>query len=252
MARARLAAYAALMLLLLSTTTASAVPGGAPGLGAASPLAAVAWAPSSGLLVAEVVTGGASASDELIELTNASAGPLDLAGLEVVYATSSGATVTRKAAWTASLVLEPGRHVLIANTLGTYASLADATYSGGLAATGGAIALRAIGGAPIDAVGWGDATNGFVEGTAVGAPAAGSSIERRPGGVGGNVVDTNDNMSDFAVNPSPMAQNLVSPPVPAPVAVPDGVPLADDDARPGPDRHDRSRPDAHGNALADG
>ena len=33
---------------------------------------------------------------------------------------------------------------------------------------------------PIDAVGWGDATNAWVEGAAALAPAAGSGIERRP------------------------------------------------------------------------
>ena len=38
--------------------------------------------------------------------------PVDLAGLEVVYATSSGSTVTRKATWAASTLLQPGRRVL--------------------------------------------------------------------------------------------------------------------------------------------
>jgi hypothetical protein len=48
-----------------------------------------------------------------------------------------------------------------------YAALADVTYSSGFAATGGAIALRVVGGTAIDAVGWGDASSSFVEGTAV-------------------------------------------------------------------------------------
>jgi len=47
------------------------------------------------LLVSEVVTGGASASDELIELHNPTASPLPLDGLEVIYVTASGATVSR-------------------------------------------------------------------------------------------------------------------------------------------------------------
>ena len=126
--------------------------------------AAVAWPPSSGLLVAEVVTGGASASDEYVELTNASAAAVDLAGLEVAYVTSSGSTVTRKASWSSPLALEPGRHLLVANASGIYAASADATYSGGFAATGGAIVVRPIGGQPIDAVGWGDATNALRRG----------------------------------------------------------------------------------------
>ena len=224
MARVRLAAYAALMFALAWSATASAVPAAMPLLDApvatVEPLAAVAWPPSSGLLVAEVMTGGTSASDEFVELTNASGAAIDLAGLEVVYVTSSGTTVTRKASWTTTLLLDPGRHLLLANGLGAYASLADVTYSGGLAATGGAVAVRAIGGAPIDSVGWGDATSAFVEGSAVSAPAAGVSIERRPGANDGNAVDTNDNAADFVLNTAPIAQNLAAPPVPAPTPTP--------------------------------
>ena len=136
--------------------------------------------------------------------------------MEVAYVTSSGSTVTRKAAWTGSLPLAPGRHLLIANSLGIYAAQADATYSGGLAATGGVIVVRPTGGTPVDAVGWGDAVNAFVEGSAAPPPAAGRSIERGPGGTGGNTSDTNDNASDFVVNAAPVAQNLAAAPAPGP------------------------------------
>ncbi|HKF85214.1 MAG TPA: lamin tail domain-containing protein [Candidatus Limnocylindrales bacterium] len=217
MARARIAVLAAMLIVLL--LGGSAAPVVVPRL-TTVPVAAVGWPPSTGLLVAEIVTGGASASDEYIELTNASQGPLDLAGLEVVYVTSTGATVTRKVGWTTATLLEPGRHVLLANSLGVYAALADLQYTGGLAATGGSIVLRATGGTAVDAVGWGDATNTFVEGTVAGAPAAGTSIERRPGGSGGNVQDTNDNGTDFVGNGSPLPQNAVASPVPGPGASP--------------------------------
>ena len=89
----------------------------------------------------------------------------------------------------------------------------DATYSGGFASTGGAVALRVAGGATVDAVGWGDATNAFVEGTPAPAPAARSSLERRPGGASGNGADTNDNALDWIVQPTPTPQNLGAPPV---------------------------------------
>ena len=206
--------------------------------------AAVGWPPSEGLVVAEVVTGGASASDEYVELANAGTVPVDLAGLEVVYVTSSGATVTRKAAWTASLLVEPGRRVLLANALGIYAAMADATYSGGLAATGGSIVLRPAGGLPVDAVGWGDALNSFVEGTAAPAPAAGrpSSAMRR---------DTNDNAVDFSVNAAPVAQGLAwepSPsPSPSPTPTPTATPTPCADAPP-PSRRPVPDADAHADA----
>ena len=96
-------------------------------------------------------------------LANAGASPVDLMGLEVVYATSTGSTITRKATWAASTILDPGRHLLIANAAGIYAPIADATYASGFAATGGAVALRPVGGSPVDTVAWGDATNAFVE-----------------------------------------------------------------------------------------
>ncbi|HZC32639.1 MAG TPA: lamin tail domain-containing protein, partial [Candidatus Bathyarchaeia archaeon] len=177
--------------------------------------AAVAW-PVSTLVVSEVQTGGASASDEFAELYNGGSLAVDLAGLELVYATSTGSTVTRKASWTTPTILAPGRHLLIANAAGIYAAVADSTYSSGFAATGGAVVLRAVGGTPIDAVAWGDATSAFVEGAAAPAPAAGSSIERLPGGPLGNGTDSNVNQADLVVAvPSP--QNLLADPVPTPI-----------------------------------
>src|SRR6478672_11575428 len=184
MARARRAGSTALIVVVLTAVVA--------GWGGAGVRAgAVAW-PTSTLVVSEVQTGGASASDEFVEIANQGAGPVDLAGLEVVYATSSGSTVTRKTTWAASVVLDPGHRFLLVNGAGAYAGMGDATYTGGFAATGGAVALRVVGGAVVDSVGWGDASSGFVEGTVAPAPAAASSLERRPGGALGNGTDTND------------------------------------------------------------
>ena len=230
MSRARRAGPAALPFALALVLVVSALASAAhrPFTGAsieARPrigTAAVSW-PTSTLVVSEIQTGGASASDEFAEIANAGPGAVDLIGLELVYVTSSGSTVTRKATWAASQVLDPGRHLLVANAAGIVAGSADLTYSGGFAATGGAIVLRPIGGTPIDAVAWGDATNAFVEGTAAPAPAAGSSIERLPGGTAGNGIDTNANAADFHVaTPSP--QNLAAAPTPDPGASPSPSP----------------------------
>ena len=147
-------------------------------------VAAVGWPISGGLLVAEVVTGGTSASDEYVEVANAGPTPLDLAGHEIVYVSASGATTTRKASWTGSVIVEPGRHVLIANSLGIHASAADATYSGGLAAAGGAIILQRVDGSVIDAVGWGDATGGFVEGNLTSSVPGNKKIDGQSLGAG--------------------------------------------------------------------
>ncbi len=201
--------------VVIATSVAVLAAGGALA-GPSEPAAVVGWPPSDGLLVGEVVTGGMSGSDEFAEVYNASAAALDLGGLELVYVTSSGATVTRKAAWTGGTLLPAGGHLLVANSAGIFASMADALYSGGFAAAGGALVLRPTGGSPLDAVAWGDAANAFVEGTAAPAPAAGQSIERRPGGLDGNGIDSNDNAADFVVNAAPAAQNVSAPPVPVP------------------------------------
>ena len=84
----------------------------------------------------------------------------------------------------------------------------DQTFSTSLAATGGGIAVRDNGGVILDSVGYGDATNAFVEAHATTAPpstaAPGSSSGRIPDG-----HDTNDNSADFSVSatPTPGAAN---------------------------------------------
>jgi hypothetical protein len=215
----------------------------AAGQAAALPLADVvggsATAPTAAadhLVVSEVMTGGASASDEFIELFNPSSAELPLEGLEVVYVTASGATVTRKASWAAgALGVPPGAHVLIANEAGTFGSLADVAYANGLAATGGSVALRVIGAvSAIDAVGWGSAASSWLEGQAAPAPAAGSSLERLPGGSVGSGQDTDDNLVDFFVQAVPDPQNSSSPPIPreSESPVPTGSPGATDTLQP--------------------
>ena len=218
MNRARRAGLTALIVVAMATV--------APGIGGLPALAAaVAW-PTSTLVLSEVQTGGASASDEFVEVANQGSMSVDLLGLELVYATSSGSTVTRKATWGTSTVLAPGQRLLVANTAGVYAAGADAIYSGGFAATGGALALRIVGGAVVDSIGWGDATSGFVEGSAAGAPPAGSSLERRPGAALGNTIDTNDNAPDWFVQGTPSPQGLTAPPVPGPGGTPTPTPSA--------------------------
>jgi len=87
MDRARRAGSAALVVLVVAVSIAGV--GGSP-----VRAGVVAWPPST-LVVSEVQTGGASASDEFVEVANQGAAAVDLLNLEVVYATSSGSTVRR-------------------------------------------------------------------------------------------------------------------------------------------------------------
>ena len=217
MQRARRAGLSALIVLVI--LIGALAPSRREGDANSRLLADVSWPPST-LVVSEVQTAGTSASDEFVEVANQGAAPVDLGGLELVYVTASGTTVTRKATWTSPTTLDPGRRTLVVNSAGVYLSIGDATYSGGLAATGGAMVLRAVGGTPLDAVGWGDAANSFVEGTPAPAPSAGSSLERLPGGASGNGTDTNSNATDFFVQGAPSPQNLAAPSVPGPSGTP--------------------------------
>jgi hypothetical protein len=230
--RRLLAALASLVVLILAIDQAVALP--LPGevtTEADPPVEAVGH-----LVVSEVMTGGAGASDEFIELYNPAVTSLPLEGLEVVYVTASGATVTRKASWsTGALALAPGAHLLIANDAGVFAGLADVAYANGLAATGGSVALRIIGASTaIDAVGWGNAASTWLETGPAPTPAAGSSLERLPGGSSGSTQDTDNNPVDFAIQPLPDPQNSGSPPVPGPSASPSpsGTPVATPTATP--------------------
>jgi len=227
-----------LLLLMANTLVAGATinlaAGPQPSLAQAPAAAAAAtWPVSTGMLVSEVVTRGAAASDQYVELYNASPAAIDLAGLELVYVTATGLTVTRKQTWT-SLAVPSHGHLLIANAGGTYAAAADGLFSnGGFSTSGGALVLRAVtGGAVVDALAWGTATNDFVEGSVASAPPTGSSLERKPGGLLGNATDTNDNLADTRLEPSPTAQNLSSAAVPS--ATPSPMPSATPTVAPSP------------------
>lgn len=202
----------ALRLLLAVLVSVSVVP--------SMPASRVSADAPDHLVVSEIVTGGATASDEMIELYNPTAGPLPLEGLEVIYASASGLTVTRRAAWELGAPEVPaGGHVLVAHQDGIFAPIADATYAAGMAATGGSVAIRIQGAAsPIDAIGWGTASGAWFEGLPASAPAAGGSLERLPGGSAGSTQDTDDNATDFVERPAPEPQNLGSPPTPDPGA----------------------------------
>lgn len=152
MDRVRRAGRAALVLVVALAATLS--PSIAVRPGSVVRAATVDW-PASSLVVSEVQTGGASASDEFVEIANQGPAAVDLNGLEVIYATSSGSTTTRKGTWSQPFLLDPGRRTLLVNGAGSYAGVGDAVYTGGFAATGGAVILRVVGGSVVDAIGWG-------------------------------------------------------------------------------------------------
>jgi hypothetical protein len=157
----------------------------------------------------EFMTGSTgAASNEFVELVNAGTAAVNAGGYKVAYRSAAGTSDTTLATIPDGTTIPAGGFYLLAGSgyLGSHAP--DQTFSASLAATGGGLAVRDAAGAILDSVGYGEATNAFVEGRPAGAPPAtaapGSSADRIPDG-----HDTNDNAADFSVSatPSPGASN---------------------------------------------
>jgi hypothetical protein len=140
------------------------------------------------LVVNEIQTAGATASDEFVEILNAGecAQPLD--GVHLDYYSATGTTAHVYASFAAGSTLAPGARLVIAGS--GFTGKSDMTLTNGLADTGARLVL-ARGTTTLDSVAYGSAG---AAGTAAPAPPAGKSISRVPDG-----HDTNDNAKDFAV-----------------------------------------------------
>jgi hypothetical protein len=147
----------------------------------------------------ELATGTtASAADEFVELVNAGSAAAEISGFKLVYRSTSGTSDVALATVPAGTTLAPGGFYLFGGGAYAGAKRADQAFTTGLASTGGGVAVRDPGGGLVDSIGYGTATNAFVEAHAAPAPPAtappGSSDIRLPDG-----HDTNDNGADFAV-----------------------------------------------------
>jgi hypothetical protein len=160
------------------------------------------------VVIREVHTAGAgSVDEEFIELYNANSAGINLNGLSLVYRSATGTSdlLVHQFANTDSIAAKG--HYLLVHAGYDVGAVADATFAQQLGASGGGLSIVRNAGAIVDSIGWGTATNDFVEGTACVAAVTGESLERLPGGADGNGQDTNDNSADFVINPSPIPQN---------------------------------------------
>ena len=158
-------------------------------------------ASTDALLISRVATGGSSASDEYVVIEAVGSGGASIADFELVYTTSSGATTRRLVSLEGAAPLAAGERLVAANRLGSFSAGAFATWSEGLAATGGCVRLRhrATPSLIADAVAWGSATTGACGfGSPAPAAAATTMLERRRG-VDMALIDTQDNRADFAL-----------------------------------------------------
>ena len=155
------------------------------------------------LTINEVQTSGAGGpDDEFIELHNPGSCAVSLDGYALFYRSSDG--VDDHMVWSAAAgqSMQPSQFFVLGGK--DFTGGADFPMGGSVAlgAGGGGLGLKK-GDTVVDSLGWGDATNDYVEGAAATAPASGNSIGRFPDG-----SDTDDNASDFAdLSPSPRKTN---------------------------------------------
>ena len=152
------------------------------------------------LVISQFQAGGGVAEDEFVEIHNTSSSPIDLNGYRVVYRSASGTNdVGPFAQWSKSTIIPAGGFYLIASTAYDGAATPNITYNPStcacsMGAAGGGLAIKNSSGTIIDSVGWGTATNAFVETAATGAPGNNNSQSRTQNGC----QDTDNNSSDFA------------------------------------------------------
>lgn len=166
---------------------------------------------STTVLIGEVQTASGSDADlEFIELYNASIVPLSLNGYTLFYRSASGTSDLTVYTFKVTETLPAHGHFLLVHTGKTIGVTPDAVFAQQLSGSGGGLAIK-LGASVIDSVGWGSATNAFVEGSSAASPPADQSLERLPGGGLGSDQDTDNNATDFQVLTTPTPQNTASP-----------------------------------------
>jgi uncharacterized protein (TIGR03437 family) len=187
------------------------------------------------LVISEFRTRGpAGASDEFIEIYNNSDSPVNVSGLKLRSSSNTGTITTRLTINSNTFI--PGRgHFLAVNSAGYSGSVSgDQSFTSGIANDGG-IALTATDDTIIDQVGL-SAGSAFKEGNQL-APLptdSNQSYERKPGGVLGSTIDTQDNSNDFQLLVPGEPQNTMSPPTPGVTPSPTPTPLPSPTVTPTP------------------
>jgi len=172
-------------------------------------------APVDYILISEVKVTGDSPTDEFVELYNPTAEEKSLSGYSL-YKFKKSSTSTEDKILLFSFENNesiPGYgHFLLAHEDANYDQDANYVTSTVSLSVNNTVFLENAEGKVIDLVGWDEATS--FEGSVVSdGPTTAKSIERKPGGMEGNGIDTDDNSADFE-RATPNPQNTLSDPTP--------------------------------------
>ncbi|MGD9049665.1 MAG: lamin tail domain-containing protein, partial [Anaerolineae bacterium] len=171
-----------------------------------------------GVLIGEVLPGihGISNNLEFIELYNAGAQIIDLAGWSLWYRMSDSKDEELLYAWGERADIPAQGHYLLVQAGQDVGNVADAQYTTSLYEKMGGLALRDANGETVDTLVWGSGPADYRTGNPAPVPEDGASLERLPGGDLGNSHSTGDDAADFTANPVPSPQNSGDPVSPQP------------------------------------
>ncbi len=161
-----------------------------------------------GVFFSELLPGVPGGNNtEFIELYNAGAQAVDLNGYSLWYLLGEGQEPALVYAWTERADIPGQGHFLLVRAAQDFGVIPDGLYDVSLFERKGGLVLRDAEGNDVDALGWGEAPNGFFSGEAVAFSPDGASLERLPGGEAGNGQNSGRNADDFTLSATPNPQN---------------------------------------------
>ncbi|HHJ06391.1 MAG TPA: hypothetical protein ENK24_02710, partial [Anaerolineae bacterium] len=153
------------------------------------------------LVVSEVMAGDL----DFVELFNASLDAINLQGYRLIYRLGTTEKDLPLYTFENNLILPPYGHALLALDGNDLGMPVDGVFKQQLNIKTGGVGLYAPDGSLADAVAWGKAPPLFTEGNPAPELPQDASLQRLPGGSGGNFTDTNNNAKDFTIAaPTPL------------------------------------------------
>lgn len=164
------------------------------------------------ILISEVLAGVEGNNNlEFIELYNTSpTQAVNLQGWTLWYQLEKEKDERILYRWTATAVVPPQGHFLLGRSGEEFEIAPDVYFDTPLAPSRGGLLLRGPDDARGDSLGWGSDPQKYGESERAPAMTRGVSLERKPGGDGGNMVDSGNNRRDFILRDQPQPQNAGS------------------------------------------